>query len=231
MLETTVDGIRQVTNDVAHDLRTPINRLSMIIEQIKDVTHGEARFDAPLQEAAEEIRGITATFDALLRIAQIEAGARKSHFAPTSLRDVAMSMYEAYLPVAEDSCQTLGFVAATDINPQVSGDVDLLSQLFANLIENAIRHCPRGAAIVIEIGADVKQTWISISDNGPGIPEAEIEKVQTRFYRLDKARNSPGSGLGLAMARAIVDLHDATLALRDNEPGLSVTVAFSTLSL
>jgi len=225
-LETTVEGIRQVSVDIAHDLRTPISRLGIRLEELLAEAQGQPALSQRLETASAEIRQITATFDSLLRIAQIEAGARKSRFQPVALADIGASLHEAYLPVAEERQQQLEFTIATTAAALVCGDRDLLTQLFANLIENAIRHSPAGAAIRLEIGSGTGSVYMSVADNGPGIPAGERPNVTRRFYRLDKSRQSPGSGLGLALVKAISDLHGATLELDDNAPGLVVKLTF-----
>jgi len=227
-LETTVDGIRQVTNDIAHDLRTPLNRLGILIERAREGAD-DAAVRARLEEASAEINGVTATFDALLRIAQIEAGARKSRFGHVALPEIAASLHETYLPIAEESGQSLVLDQMSKSGALVHGDLELLTQLVANLIENAIRHCPPGARIGIEVGSGVEGVWIRIEDDGPGIPEDVRDKALRRFYRVEGARSTPGTGLGLALVKAIADLHGASLTLSDNEPGLAVTLLFPPL--
>jgi signal transduction histidine kinase len=225
-LETTVEGIRQVSVDIAHDLRTPISRLGIRLEELLAEARGQPALSQRLETASAEIRQITATFDSLLRIAQIEAGARKSRFQPVALPDIGASLYEAYLPVAEERQQRLEFKIATAAPALVHGDRDLLTQLFANLIENALKHCAAGASIRLEVGSRDGLICMSVADNGPGIPAGERRNVTRRFYRLDKSRQSPGSGLGLALVKAISDLHGAALTLDDNGPGLVVKLTF-----
>ncbi|MEZ5571224.1 MAG: HAMP domain-containing sensor histidine kinase [Halioglobus sp.] len=230
-LEATVEGIRQVSTAIAHDLRTPISRLGIRLEQLKVETTLQPGIADRLELAAAEARQITSTFDALLRIAQIEAGARKSRFCPVALPEIAIALHDAYLPVAEEHGQTLQFAIASPATPLVCGDRDLLTQLLANLLENAIRYCAAGAVIRIEVGSTQREVWISVSDNGPGIPAHEREHVTKRFYRVDQARHTPGSGLGLALAKAISDLHDGQLIFDDGDPGLIVRLVLQPYSL
>jgi signal transduction histidine kinase len=230
-LETTVDGIRQVSTDIAHDLRTPISRLGIRLEQLLADTADQPAINEQLEVAAAETRQIVSTFDSLLRIAQIEAGARRSRFRPLALPEIAIALHDAYLPVAGESGQTLEFNIASSATALVSGDHDLLSQLIANLVENAIRYCPTGAHIRIEVGSNEKIVWITVADDGPGIPAHELSNVTRRFYRLDKSRHTPGSGLGLALVKAIAELHAARLLFEDNHPGLIVRVLFQPCSI
>jgi signal transduction histidine kinase len=225
-LETTVDGIRQVTNDIAHDLRAPINRLGILLEQARSNSHNNKKYKDFLDDAAGEIQGVKSIFDALLRIAQIEAGARKSRFSPVSPHEIASAVYEAYSPVAEEHGQSLVIDSGPDSDVLIHGDKDLLTQLLANLIENAIGHCGSSALIRLEINRDLQGVRLSVRDNGPGIEADQRDRVLTRFFRLDKARNMPGSGLGLALVKAIAELHGAILTLKDNHPGLAVHVVF-----
>tara|TARA_R110001599_G_scaffold289553_1_gene492500 strand:- start:10346 stop:11725 length:1380 start_codon:yes stop_codon:yes gene_type:complete len=225
-LETTVEGIRQVGVDIAHDLRTPISRLGIRLEEILDEVQDQPELGERLRTASSELRHITTTFDSLLRIAQIEAGARKSRFRPVALPDIGAALQEAYLPVAEEKQQQLAFKIASAATALVYGDQDLLTQLFANLLENAIHYAPPGAHICLEVGSGEQGVWMCVTDDGPGIPPEEYENVTQRFYRLDSSRNTPGSGLGLALVKAIADLHGALMQLEDNSPGLTVRLVF-----
>ena len=229
-LETTVVGIKQVSADVAHDLRTPINRLGIQIERLLEEVGDQPDLESKLLQASEETRKITSTFDAVLRITQIEGGARKAKFKAVPLGEVASALYEAYAAVAEDAGQTLLLSAPKTKSLLVHGDRELLVQLGANLLENAIRYAGDGATIWLEAGSGLNGVWLSVTDNGPGIPVDEQEKVQRRFYRLDKARHTSGSGLGLALVKAIADLHNASFHLDGNKPGLRARADFKPFS-
>lgn len=219
-----VEGMRQVSSDIAHDLKTPLNRLHIALEAIarkKD----DAYISDDLAEAQSEIESINATFEALLRIAQIEAGARKERFTRIDLNAVVEKIADIYEEVAADQGKTLKATRAG--KPAfVMGDADLLTQLFANLVENALRHCPAGTTIEINVAASAGAVSAEVRDDGPGIPEEEREKVFRRLYRMDKSRSTPGSGLGLSMTKAIADLHDADIKLHDAAPGLRVALRF-----
>lgn len=227
-LSNTVAGIRQVSVDIAHDLRTPINRLGIRLERLQSELQPDSRLKEQAEEIRDEARQLTQTFDALLRISQIEAGARRARFQALALPEISARLKEAYEVVAEEAGQSIRFTVRHSNNlTLVLGDMDLLIQLFANLIENAICHAGRGAQITVEIHATENKAVMSVADNGPGIPEAEREKVLGRFYRLEKSRTSKGNGLGLALAHAIAKLHNADLQLSDCNPGLKVSVAFA----
>jgi signal transduction histidine kinase len=224
-IEELMEGMRQVTNDIAHDLRTPLGRLRQGLETARRRETSLEGHKAALDEAIGETDTILATFNALLRIAQIEAGARKARFTEIDLSDIAGTVAEAYQMVAEDA----GGSFATDIAPgiRVRGDRDLLTQMLVNLVENALHHCPPGPRIGVALRAAPDGSVLSVSDDGPGIPEAERAQVFKRFYRLEQSRTTPGSGLGLALVKAVGDLHGATVTLHDNDPGLRVEIVFA----
>jgi signal transduction histidine kinase len=226
-IQNLMSGLQQVSNDIAHDLRTPLTRLRQRLEL---ALRREATVDglrAALEGSITDTDAILATFSALLRIAQIEAGTRKSAFTMVDLRRLLEELVETYQLVAEEREQVLSIVAGQPIT--VLGDPELLVQLFANLIENAIHHSPRSTAI--EISAKVTGMGVEavVSDNGPGIPAQLRTKVLERFTRIDTSRSTPGSGLGMSLVVAITTLHDATLELHDNMPGLRCVLRFPRL--
>ena len=227
-LERLVEGMRQVSSDIAHDLKTPISRLHIAIETaIGRASQGESPA-TELDEALAAAQQINNTFDALLRITQIEAGARKSRFTGVDLVAVLDTVFDAYEPVAEEQGRELRLLLADEQSLFVRGDRELLLQLLANLTDNAIRHSPPGTAVYLEgLPATEKHgPGIVVSDNGPGIPTAEHDKVFRRLYRLEKSRTTDGSGLGLSLVKAVADLHGASIALSDNLPGLRISIVF-----
>ncbi|MFX0545914.1 sensor histidine kinase [Roseovarius sp. S1116L3] len=220
-LQTLLESQKQIATDIAHDLRTPLQRLRQRLERIQD-TRPE---DEDLAAALKETEDLIETFRALLRIAQIESGTQHGHFALADLGAIARDVAEIYQPVAEDAGQVL-ISAVPDAPVPVRGDAALLGQLMSNLIENAIRHCPPGATFHITLEAGADGPVLCVADDGPGIPEDEAEKVFRRFYRIDKSRTTEGHGLGLPLIKAICRLHDAQITLSDNAPGLRVCVTF-----
>ncbi len=220
-----VDGMRQVSVDIAHDLKTPLNRLSITIEDAIEADEAGRPAAEFLVEAQGEVRQLNTTFDALLRIANIEAGTRRSRFTALRLDDLLETIADAYGEVAREHGQTLKLEVAGEL-AEISGDRDLLVQMFANLVENAIRHCPPGTQIELSGQMEGQHVAAIVKDTGPGIPEGERDKVFQRLYRVEKSRTTPGSGLGLSLVKAVADLHGATLALSENGPGLCVTVRF-----
>ena len=219
LMETT----RQITIDAAHDLKTPMTRLLHRLAEAEGNSAAEAK--AVLRSAASDAKQIITTFDALLRIAEIEAGARRARFDLVNLSDVVETVADAYGPELEQAGQRLD----TKIGPNlyVTGDRELLTQAFAELVENAIRHAGKGAAICLMALRHAATVEAMVSDTGPGVPEGDRERVLARFVRLEASRSTPGTGLGLTLVKAIADLHNARLELSDNGPGLRVTIAFT----
>jgi signal transduction histidine kinase len=223
-LASVVEATQQVSSDIAHDLRTPLNRLRInLLEAAQKLASGENP-ENDLSAALAQGETIDQTFTALLRIAQIEAGARREKFAPVDLAALVADVADVYANVAEDAGSSLAW--ETHGPMWVMGDRELLTQTFANLIENAIRHCPPGTAIALAVQAEGEHVTASISDTGPGIPVAERDKVLRRLYRLEKSRTTEGTGLGLALVKAVTDLHGAKLILTDAAPGLRVIMQF-----
>ena len=223
-IATLLDNLRQVSSDVAHDLRTPLTHLRGRLEEARQKSVTTEDYAAVVTHAIEDTDHLLAIFAALLRISQVESGSRLSAFAALSLSELLERIYEMYRPVAEDQHQVL----LRDIQPGVwiRGDGELLTQMFSNLIENAIRHAPSGAGILIRLAVSGNSANASVEDNGPGIPADERDKVFRRFYRLTGSRSAPGNGLGLALVSAIANLHHAKIELRDNQPGLEVLTTF-----
>jgi len=223
-IQSLMENVKQVSDDIAHDLRTPLSRLRYQLEEALDTVGPGGR--PVVERAIVEMDAILETFSALLRIAQIESGARRNAFAPFDFGRVVSKVTEAYIPVAEDRGQSLELVVKEDV--WIAGDRELLTQMMVNLVENPIRHCPASTRITVELRRDAAGASLRIADTGPGIAEVEHEKVFRRFYRLEASRTTPGSGLGLALVRAVAELHGATVQLSDNRPGLCVTVRFAT---
>jgi len=224
-LNRLIEGMRQVSNDIAHDLRTPLNRLKLGISEAVEKNAAGKGIATELGTISAEVDTINQTFQALLRIAQIEAGARREKFAEVDLAAVARDLTDVYESVVEDAGMRLTWdIPTTPV--LLTGDRDLLMQATVNLIENAIRHCPQGTTIHCRVSAADQHAVLEVRDTGPGIPEAERENVFRRLYRLDKSRSTPGSGLGLSLVRAITDLHGARITLADANPGLVVQIDF-----
>lgn len=221
--EQHISALKQVSADIAHDLKTPIQRVSVLLNQLQ-IQKGLDRDAIDLVErATAETEGIVRTFQSLLQIAQIEGGSPKKRFERTDIAALARTLFEVYEPVADASGHVLKHsIPNTPI--YVRGDKSLLGQVLANLIENALHHTQPGAFISVDLASEDGEVALVISDNGPGIPADERENVLRRLYRLEQSRTTPGSGLGLSLVAAIVDMHEGSLALEDNAPGLRVVI-------
>lgn len=226
-IATLLDNLRQVSSDVAHDLRTPLTHLRNRLEDARQKSVTSDDYAAVVARAIEDTDHLLVIFAALLRISQIESGSRLAAFSPLSLTELLERIYEMYRPVAEDEHHVLVQDIQRDVH--IRGDAELLTQLFSNLIENAIRHTQPGTRIRIGLTAEGGIAVASIEDNGPGIPPAEHDKIFRRFYRLTSSRSTPGNGLGLALAAAIVNLHNAKIDLSDALPGLRFQTSFERL--
>jgi signal transduction histidine kinase len=227
-IEALMESLKQVTNDIAHDLRTPLAHLRYGLEGARSEATSVADYEIAVDRAIEESDTLLAMFGALLRIAQIEAGARQAGMQEvdfTSLMDRVASLYR---PLMEDSLHP--FTIRIENSLKLRGDPQLLIQLFSNLLDNAIRHTPRGAEIAL--CAETTQTGIDaiIEDRGEGIPPEDRGRVFRRFFRREKSRTTPGSGLGLALVAAVVELHAGTIHLEDNKPGLRAMVNFPSIA-
>jgi signal transduction histidine kinase len=224
-ISTLLDNLRQVSSDVAHDLRTPLTHLRNRLEEARQKSVTTDDYAAVVSRAIDDTDHLLVIFSALLRISQIESGSRLAAFSALSLTDLLEKICEMYGPVAEDEHHVLVHDLQKDV--RIRGDAELLTQMFSNLIENAIRHTPSGTRILIRLRVSGDAAVASVEDDGPGIPAGEHSKVFRRFYRLTSSRSTPGYGLGLAMVGAIANLHNAKIELNDNHPGLrcEITVA------
>ena len=221
-IQVLMESLKRVSDDIAHDLRTPLSRLRHQLEAARGRT--PAGGDPIIEQSIAEVDAILETFSALLRISQIEAGARRAAFSEVDLAGIVSTVSDAYAPVAEDRNQRLKTLVA-NVSP-ISGDRELLTQMVSNLIDNSMHHCPPGVDISVGLAQEDGAAVLRIADTGPGVPPGEREKVFRRFYRLEASRTTPGSGLGLALVKAVADLHGASVELSDNRPGLCVTIRF-----
>ncbi len=218
-----IANLQQVTGDLAHDLRTPLSRLRNQLERLSGSGH-DAEREALVEGAVMQADDVLALFDAILRISEVEEGSLKRVFSLINLSDLVAELGETLAPLAEDAGRSLQVTIGPDL--RVQGDRELLAQAIINLVENALRHTPEGAAIQLQAKANDVGAIVSVQDNGQGIPTAEGERVQERFVRLEAARATPGHGLGLSLVRAIAEAHGASLTLGNARPGLLAEIHF-----
>jgi signal transduction histidine kinase len=221
-IESLMTSIQHISDNIAHDLRTPLTRLRNRLEELgRSAKDAEA---AQIDACIEDADGLLSTFASLLSIARIESGTYKTNLKIVDLGQTVRDAAEMYQAVAEDKSVTLDCIASGS-NP-VRGDRNLIFQALTNLLDNAIKYTPTGGAVAVSLEAGDDGHVLCVSDNGAGIPAEMRDKVLQRFYRLDKSRSKPGAGLGLSLVHAIAQRHNARLVLSDNRPGLKVQLVF-----
>ena len=219
-----MESLRQVSADVAHDLRTPLSRLYQRLEGARAHAKSVPEYEAAVEGAVREAEGLLETFSALLRIAQVEGASPRAGFREMDLSAIAESVADAYLLDAEDA----GHVLAAEVEPGivVRGDQELLTQAVANLVENALRHTPPGTRIGVRLARGQDGiACLTVDDDGPGVDAHDLPRLADRFYRGERSRTTPGNGLGLSLVAAVAELHGAALRLEDAGPGLRASFA------
>jgi signal transduction histidine kinase len=221
-IQTLMENVQQVSNDIAHDLRSPLARLREHLELAQQKTT-DAQTRIAFAEGIEQVDAALSIFAAMLRIAEVEAGARRRYFNTVDLSALLQDLSETFETVADAEGITLSSEISNDLF--VTGDREILTQMFVNIIENAIHHSPAGSQVFIAAHAKgPDRAEVIIADNGPGIPAGERKHVLKRFVKLDASRHSRGTGLGLPLAVAVVELHNGSINLSSNEPGLRVAI-------
>ena len=224
-IQALMDGVRYMSNHIAHALRTPLGRLQQQLEAARATVLGNPDYERALKNMQCETEGILNTFSALLRISKIEVGARQSSFSEVDLSALLRTVCDAYSAAAEEQCKAI----KADIVPSlcIRGDKQLLTEAIANLLDNAVRHTPAGTHIGVSLYRDRSGIVASVGDNGLGVPTQARDLIFQRFYRLDRSTNVEGMGLGLAFVAAVSDLHGSTLRACDNNPGLRIELTFA----
>ncbi len=223
-IDLLMESVKHVSDNIAHDLRTPLSRLRNHLEELLLSSHQSDQNHKMIERAISEADNLLASFNALLRIAHVESQDVANRFQPVDMMSLTRDVIELYEPVAEQRGQRF----ETDLvkTRPISGDRDMLFQAIANLVDNAIKYSPENGLIQISLDKAEDKVKLIIADSGPGIPSREHEKVFQRLFRLDQSRNTPGNGLGLSLVAAVMKLHKMDLYLEDNHPGLKVVIVF-----
>ncbi|MBW4023986.1 MAG: HAMP domain-containing protein [Proteobacteria bacterium] len=223
-IHALMESLRQVSSDIAHDLRTPLSRLYQKLDDARDNARSVTDYQHAVLGALADAEALMETFSALLRIAQVEGASPRSAFRDVDISAVIDAVVDAYRPDAEDA----GHVIEADAEPGiiVHGDRELLTQAVANLVENVLRHTPSGTVMRLQLRRERAGCWLTVEDDGPGVAVDDLPRLTHRFYRGERSRTTVGNGLGLSLVSAVAELHGCRLAIESLSPGLRVSLHF-----
>jgi signal transduction histidine kinase len=227
MLDRTsslTESLKHLSNDIAHDLRTPLGRLRRQLDTARMQALSPGECQEVLDKSVGELDDILGMFSAILRVAQIESGSRRSGFQHVCLSTLVADICDTFGPAFEED----GHILRHQIEPDlwINGDQELVTLSLANLLENASTHTPLNSSITVSLHKSRGGIELDVSDDGPGVPEGERKRIFQRFYRLETSRTTAGNGLGLSIVAAVADLHKAEINAGDNHPGLKVAILF-----
>jgi signal transduction histidine kinase len=229
-ISALMESLRQVSSDVAHDLRTPLSRLYQKLDSARDNARSVSEYRYAVEGATQDAEALMDTFSALLRIAQVEGASPRSAFRDVDLTAVVDAVVDAYRPDAEDAGHVI--LATVEAGVVVHGDQELLTQALANLVENVLRHTPSGTTTKLSLShREGAGCSLLVEDNGPGVPAEDLSRLTRRFYRTERSRTTQGNGLGLSLVAAVADLHGCKLVMERLSPGLRVGLHFPELRL
>jgi signal transduction histidine kinase len=220
-IQALMDSLRQVSNDIAHSLKTPLGHLRQKLRSARASDGPKCK--KAIDAAMADTENLLETFSALLRIAHIEAGTRRSGFGQVEMSRLLANLADTYTAAAEHDGKSITVKVPAKITAW--GDKALLTEMFSNLLDNALRHTPRGTNIEVSVAENESGAVAFVADDGPGVPAADRDLIFRRFYRSAHSTTTPGHGLGLALAAAVADLHGMTLTAEDNAPGLRMRIS------
>jgi signal transduction histidine kinase len=223
-IERLLENLRQVSIDVAHDLRSPLARLRNQLEGSLSAADNPSACKGVVEDAIQRVDGILALFSAILRISEVESGQIRKLFVPVDFTALVTDLAESYAPSFGEDRRDLSWEIAPDL--VIMGDRELIAQAIINLLENALVHTPEGTSVSMSLASADNKIILTVSDNGPGVPPEDRDRILERFVRLDSSRTTAGYGLGLNLVAAVAKLHDARLTFSDNSPGLVTTIEF-----